>query len=94
MIFSWADRGAVAYDPHIAVIHSARAQLDALAGVTSVVTDEGNAVRIEVAVTDALLRRWTYAIPVFYLGSEFGLTHTTAGQIAWLRIPLGEGLRP
>ncbi|WP_274919430.1 hypothetical protein [Streptomyces sp. WZ-12] len=81
----------MAYDPQIAVIHSVRARLTALAGIPPRVIDEGASVRIETDVTDALLRRWTHAVPVFSLGSEFGLITTTAGQIAWLRIELREG---
>ncbi|MFF7234475.1 hypothetical protein [Streptomyces sioyaensis] len=83
----------MAYDPQIAVIHSARAQLTALAGLPSRVIDEGDAVRIETDVTDALIRHWQDAIPVFYLGAEFGLTNTATGQTAWLRIELGKGTR-
>ncbi|MFI9206261.1 hypothetical protein [Streptomyces sp. NPDC053048] len=84
----------MAYDPQIAVIHSASAQLTALSGVPPSVIDEGNAVRIEIPVTKTLLRHWIHAIPVFYLGSEFGLTVTETGQTIWLRFELGKGTSP
>ncbi|MEU3356125.1 hypothetical protein [Streptomyces sp. NPDC037389] len=82
------------YDPRTAVIHSASAQLTALTGAEIRVTDEGGSVRVEAPVTDALLRHWTAAVSVFYLGSEFGLSDTEAGQFVWIRFDLGKGTRP
>ncbi|WP_367141006.1 MULTISPECIES: hypothetical protein [Streptomyces] len=84
----------MAYDPQIAVIHSASAQLTALSGVPPRVIDEDGAVRIETPVTAALLRHWTRAIPVFYLGTDFGLTDTASGRVVWVRFELGKGACP
>ncbi|MEV4506675.1 hypothetical protein [Streptomyces klenkii] len=85
--------GAVGYDRHQnAAIQAAAAtvvqQLSELTGTTPRVIVELGAVRIEADVTDAALRRWTRLVAVLELGTEYGVSRTPDGQIAWLRIAL------
>ncbi|MCM2424228.1 hypothetical protein [Streptomyces sp. RKAG293] len=77
------------YDRHLTVIHSAAAQLTALAGEASRVIEEPGAIRIEIDITPVLVRQWPRLLAVLDLGDTYGLTATEAGQTAWLRIALG-----
>ncbi|GHF74096.1 hypothetical protein GCM10010218_64030 [Streptomyces mashuensis] len=84
----------MAYDPQIARVQSAAAQLTALTGAEPRIVREPGAVRIEADVTARLTRRWTRLVAVLELGTTYGLTDTETGQIAWLRFELGKGTRP
>lgn len=79
----------------VVAIQSAAAQLTALTGVAPRIVTEPGAMRIEIDVTEALIRHWRCLLPVLDLGTEFGLTDTDTGrQVAWLRIELSEGANP
>ncbi|QNT98368.1 hypothetical protein HEP81_08140 (plasmid) [Streptomyces griseofuscus] len=88
------------YDRHQgAAIRTAAAtvaqQLAELTGTEPRVIADLGSVRIETDVTDAALCRWTHLLAVLELGSEYGVSNTPDGQIAWLRIELRrQGLRP
>ncbi|MGW5098229.1 hypothetical protein ACWEQ1_34310 [Streptomyces nodosus] len=70
-------------------------QLTELTGTAPRVIAEPGAVRIETDVTDAALSRWTRLLAVLELGTEYGVSNTPDGQIAWLRIALRrQGPRP
>ncbi|MEU3464645.1 hypothetical protein ABZ721_32430 [Streptomyces sp. NPDC006733] len=71
------------------MIHSAAAQLTALAGEASRAIEEPGAVRIEIDITPVLVRQRPRLLAVLDLGDTYGLTATEAGQTAWLRIALG-----
>ncbi|MFL4909402.1 hypothetical protein ACJ6WF_41020 [Streptomyces sp. MMS24-I2-30] len=84
---------AVAHDRHQeAAVRTAAAavaqQLTELTGAPPRITAEPGAIRVEADVTDAALRHWTRLLAVLDLGTEYGVSNTPAGQIAWLRIEL------
>ncbi|EST17933.1 hypothetical protein [Streptomyces roseochromogenus] len=88
------------YDRHQrAAIRTAAAtvaqQLAELTGTPPRIAAELDAIRIEADVTDAALQRWTRLLAVLELGTEYGVSSTPDGQIAWLRIELRrQGPRP
>ncbi|MCL7382170.1 hypothetical protein [Streptomyces sp. 35G-GA-8] len=92
--------GAVGYDRHQgAAIRTAAAtvaqQLTELTGTPPRVTVEPGAIHIETDVTDAALSHWVRLLAVLELGTEYGVSKTPDGQIAWLRIELRrQGPRP
>ncbi|MEU1377990.1 hypothetical protein ABZ442_30700 [Streptomyces triculaminicus] len=70
-------------------------QLSELTGTQPRVIDEPDAVRVETDVNHAALSRWTRLLAVLELGTEYGVSRTPDGQIAWLRITLRrKGPRP
>ncbi|GAA1930452.1 hypothetical protein [Streptantibioticus ferralitis] len=83
----------MAYDRQIAIAHSATAQLTALGAEPRVITEDGS-IRIEATVTADLIRHWSSLLTILYMGSDFGLADTEDGQIAWLRVELGDGTHP
>ncbi|MDT0310461.1 hypothetical protein RM780_26445 [Streptomyces sp. DSM 44917] len=85
-------RATVDHDRRAAIVY-ATAQLAELAGVPPRVICECGAVRIETEVTEHLRRRWAELLAVLDLGTAFGLTDTTTGQIAWLSFQAGESFR-
>lgn len=86
-------RAAVDHDHPKSAIDSAVAQLAALAGTEPRVLHEPGAVRIETDITESLLLRWDELLAVLDLGTTFGLTSTSTGQIAWLSFTAGEIFR-
>lgn len=83
-------RAIVDHDHLKAAIDSAAAQLAALTGTEPRVLHAPGTVRIETDVTENLLRHWDELLAILDLGTTFGLTDTSTGQIAWLSFTAGE----
>ncbi|MGW7620741.1 hypothetical protein ACWGLG_33890 [Streptomyces antimycoticus] len=73
----------------------AAAQLETLGGTRPrIIPGPGHGdIRIETDMTPRLADNWPQVLQVLNRGTDFGLTLTDTGQVAWLRIPRETGTR-
>ncbi|AQW48433.1 hypothetical protein ACIQPP_49170 [Streptomyces violaceusniger] len=83
----------MAEDHQSDAVQDAAAQLETLGGARPRIIPGPGDIRIEADVTPRLARNWDQALQVLNRGTDFGLTLTDTGQVAWLRISRETGTR-
>ncbi|MEU8478101.1 hypothetical protein [Streptomyces hygroscopicus] len=75
-------------------VQDAAAQLETLGGTRPRIVPGPGDIRIEADMTPRMAHNWPQVLQVLNRGTDFGLTLTDTGQVAWLRIPRETGTRP
>ncbi|MGK3110642.1 hypothetical protein [Streptomyces sp. WAC05858] len=83
----------MAEDHQSDAVQDAAAQLETLGGTRPRIIPGAAAIRIETDMTPRLADNWPQVLQVLNRGTDFGLTLTDTGQVAWLRIPRETGTR-
>ncbi|GAA1156906.1 hypothetical protein [Streptomyces javensis] len=84
----------MAEDHQSDAVQDAVAQLETLGGTRPRIVPGPGDIRIEADVTPCLADNWPQVLQVLNRGTDFGLTLTDTGQVAWLRIPRETGTHP